>query len=98
MKRDELQRVRDWADQELTMGVGPPWARYQFMKLREAANAILFCMDSNRAVCVAPGSQQRERRRGISHLRLVENSLPNSAQPDPEADWNPCPCDVEVAP
>jgi hypothetical protein len=31
-------------------------------------------------------------------LRLVDNSLPNSAQPDPEADWNLCPCDVEVAP
>jgi len=90
MKRDELQRVRDWADQELTMGVGPPWARYQFMKLREAADAILFCMDSNRAVRVAPDSQQREQRRGHGHLRLVDN-----AQPDLEADWYLCPCDVE---
>jgi hypothetical protein len=53
MKRDELQRVRDWADRELTMGVEPSWARYHYMKLREAADAILFRMDSDHAVSVA---------------------------------------------
>ena len=88
MKRDELQRVRDWADRELTMGVNLPLARYRYMKLRDAADAILFCMDSNRAVA---DSQQREQRRGHGHLRLVDN-----AQPDLEADdWCLCPCDVE---
>jgi hypothetical protein len=98
MNRDELQRVRDWADQELTMGVGPPWARYRYMKLREAADAILHCMDSTPTVTGLVGSREGERRREIGHLRLVDNSLPNGAQPDPEADWNLCPCDVEVAP
>ena len=72
------------------MGVGPPWARHQYKKLREAADAILFSMDSNRAVRVAPDSQQRKQRRGHGHLRLVDN-----AQPDIEADWYLCPCDVE---
>ena len=91
MKRDELQRVRDWADRELTMGVGSPWARCHYMKLREAADAILFRMDSDHAVSVAPHSQQWEHRRGHGHLRLVDN-----AQPDLEADdWCLCPCDVE---
>ena len=91
MKRDELQRVRDWADRELTMGVNLPLARYQYIKLREAADAILFRMDSDHAVSVAPHSQQWEHRRGHGHLRLVDN-----AQHDLEADdWCLCPCDVE---
>jgi hypothetical protein len=91
MTRDELQRVRDWADRELTMGVGSPWARCHYMKLREAADAILFPMDSNYPVRVAPDSQQRAPRRGRGHLQLVDN-----AQPDLEsADLYVCPCDVE---
>jgi hypothetical protein len=89
MNRDELQRVREWADQKMTMGAEPPWRWHQYMKLREAADAILLGI---------VGSREGEQRRGIGHLRLVDNSLPNSAQPDPEADWNLCPCDVEVAP
>ena len=90
MKRDELQRVRDWAVQELTRGVRPLWARYQYMKLREAADAILFCMDSNRPVRVPPDSRHWEQLRGHGHLRLVDN-----AEPGLEADWYLCPCDVE---
>ena len=79
MKRDELQRVRDWADRELTMGVNLPLARNQYIKLREAADAILFRMDSDHAVSVAP------------HLRLVDNAQ-HDLEAD---DWCLCPCDVE---
>ena len=67
MNRDELQRVRDWADQELTMGVGPPWARYRYMKLREAADAILHCMDATPTVTGPVGSREGEQRREIGH-------------------------------
>jgi hypothetical protein len=98
MKRDELQRVRDWADQKVTMGAETPWAWYQYKKLREAADAILLGMDSTRSVTVPVDPREAEQRRGIGHLRLVDNCPPNSAQPDPEADWYLCPCDVEVAP
>ena len=58
MNRDELQRVRDWADQELTMGAEPPWRWHQYMKLREAADAILLGMDSTRPVTGPVGSQE----------------------------------------
>jgi hypothetical protein len=98
MNRDELQRVRDWADQKVTVGAEPPWRRHQYMKVREAADAILLGMDSTRTVTVPLGSREGEQRRRTGHLRLVDDSLPNSAQPDPEADWSLCPCDVEVAP
>jgi hypothetical protein len=90
MERDDIQRVRDWAERELTMGVGP-WAQYHYTKFREAADAILFSMDLNRTARVTSDSHERGKRRGHGHLRLVDN-----AQPDLEADdWCLCPCDVE---
>ena len=41
MTRDQLQRVRDWADGKLASGEEPPWAWHQYMKLRESIDAIL---------------------------------------------------------
>jgi hypothetical protein len=37
----ELERVRDWALQKLATGQEPPWAWYQYTKLRETLDAIL---------------------------------------------------------
>lgn len=36
-----LQDVKDWAQTKVNAGAEPPWAWYQYMKLIEAANAIL---------------------------------------------------------
>lgn len=41
MKREDLQRVRDWADAKIATGEEPPWAWFQYMKLRETLDAIL---------------------------------------------------------
>jgi hypothetical protein len=41
MTRDELQKFRDWADAKLAAGQEPPWAWYQYMKLRETLDAII---------------------------------------------------------
>ena len=38
---NELMRIRYWADQKLEAGEEPPWAWYQYMKLREALDAII---------------------------------------------------------
>ena len=72
MNRDELQRVRDWADQKVTVGAQPPWRRHQYMKVREAADAILLGMDSTRTVTVPLGSREGGQRRRTGHLRLVD--------------------------
>jgi len=46
MTREELQKVRDWATDKITAGQEPPWAWYQYMKLRETCDAILAGMAS----------------------------------------------------
>ena len=96
MQRDELQRVRDWADQKVAMGAVPPWTQYQYTKLREAADEILVGMEPIRAVTTRVASRDGEQRRKIGHLRLVDNC--HSAQSDLADDWCLCPCDVERAP
>ena len=45
MRREELEKVRQWADDKIAAGQEPPWAWYQYMKLRETLDAILSGMD-----------------------------------------------------
>ena len=44
--REELERIRAWADAKIAAGQEPPWAWYQYMKLRETLDAILAEMDA----------------------------------------------------
>lgn len=44
--RTELQKVRDWADAKLAAGEEPPWAWFQYMKLREVIDDTLAGMDA----------------------------------------------------
>jgi hypothetical protein len=46
MTRQELQRLRTWADTKIAAGQEPQWAWYQFMKLREALDAIVGQMEA----------------------------------------------------
>lgn len=41
MEKAELQNVLDWANEKLATGEQPPWAWYQYMKLRETLEAII---------------------------------------------------------
>jgi hypothetical protein len=41
MTRADLQKVLNWANEKLSTGAEPPWAWYQYMKLREALEAIM---------------------------------------------------------
>ena len=41
MTREQLQEVREWATAKLATREEPPWAWYQYMKLRETLDAIL---------------------------------------------------------
>jgi hypothetical protein len=78
MTRAELEKVREWAVQKVATGEEPPWAWYQYMKLRETLDAILTGMDA-----VTPqteNSPQEASRRG-TRLQLVESKCtPNNAQ------------------
>lgn len=81
MTREELEKVREWADERLATGAEPPWAWYQYMKLRETLDAILAGMAVTRPKESSPQSEQRSE----THLRLVaEATSRDSAQPHPE--------------
>lgn len=69
MTKAELQRVRQWADDKLVAGEEPPWAWYQYMKLRETLDAILAGM-----AAITPPSSQGSAPRSDTHLRLVAGS------------------------
>jgi len=72
--RAELEKIREWADSKIASGSEPPWAWYQYMKLRETVDAILGGMD---AVTPTASLQQSPEHRG-SGLRLVgSKSQPN---------------------
>jgi hypothetical protein len=78
MGRDELERVRNWADDKLATGAEPPWAWYQYMKLRETLDAILGGMS---AVTPLPANSPESGPRQDSGLRLVVcNSQPGSVR------------------
>ena len=68
MKRKQLEQVRAWAIEKLSTGEEPPWAWYQYMKLRETLDAILAGMD---AVTPQTASSPQEAPRRETHLRLV---------------------------
>jgi hypothetical protein len=75
----DLERVRAWAQAKLATGEEPPWAWYQYMKLRETLDAILGGME---AVKPQMENSPREAQRPERHLRLVgAMSSPDNAQP-----------------
>ncbi len=91
MEMQELERVREWADGKLAAGQEPPWAWYQYMKLRETLDAILTGMDSTHVVIVPEDSPPEAGHRGSGHLRLVGTDQPDIAQPDPDKEPVPLP-------
>jgi hypothetical protein len=70
MNRQELEKVRAWADEKLATGQEPPWAWYQYMKLRETLDAILAGQAAT-AVFNPTESSPQLAERLERHLRLV---------------------------
>ena len=83
MGRGELQRVRDWAHAKIAAGEEPPWAWYQYMKLRETLDAILGGMD---AVKPQTESSPREAQHPGKHLRLVGANYPQDTAQSHQSD------------
>lgn len=75
MKQEELQRVRDWADEKIATGVEPPWAWFQFMKLREVLDEIL----AGQAAVKTESLRQSESRSESGPRLAVSNTQPSSA-------------------
>jgi hypothetical protein len=82
--REQLQQVRAWADEKIATGEEPPWAWYQYMKLRETLDAILAGMA---AVTPQTESSPQEVPHRERHLRLVGATCPqDSAPPHPSVE------------
>jgi hypothetical protein len=64
--RAELEKIREWADSKITSGSEPPWAWFQYMKLRETLDAILGGMAATTTVNLPPREGHQE-----TGLRLV---------------------------
>lgn len=76
--QDELKKILAWADSKIAAGEEPPWAWYQYMKLKEATEAILKGMESAAssqpsAVSSKENSRQSEQR-SETHLQLVAST------------------------
>jgi len=74
--REELELVREWADAKIASGQGPPWAWFQYMKLRETLDSILAGMDS-----VTTESSQQSVPHQETHLRLVGDTYSQDNAP-----------------
>ena len=78
--KENLEAVRQWAQEKIQTGQEPPWAWYQLMKLTEACDAVLAGMA---AVSSTESSQQSESQPG-RHLQLVvPTDQQDTAQPHP---------------
>jgi hypothetical protein len=81
MTRTELERVLNWANDKLATGAEPPWAWYQYMKLRETLEAILAGIQ---ATSIQTESSPQSEPPSPGGLRLVvSNAQPDSAQRPP---------------
>ena len=69
--RRELVTIREWANAKIASGQEPPWAWFQYMKLRETLDVILDGMD-----CRTLEQTQQPEPRPETHLRLVEAADP----------------------
>jgi hypothetical protein len=76
MTREDLEKVRQWASDKLATGEEPPWAWYQYMKLRETLDALIEGQEATTPL----GSPESEQRSG-THLRLVANTDPRDTVP-----------------
>jgi hypothetical protein len=77
--REELQKVRDWANAKLATGDEPPWAWFQYMKLRENLDQILAGMAAATTEYLQQSEPHQEKR-----FQLVDaNYRPCNAQSHP---------------
>jgi hypothetical protein len=56
--RADLERIHEWASGKIGAGNEPPWAWYQYMKLRETIDAILGGMAVVTTTASSPQSEQ----------------------------------------
>lgn len=72
MTREELLRVRDWANEKMATGAEPPWAWSMYSTLSKTIDCIVAGAD---VVSTSAGSLEPERHQETA-LRLVADNSP----------------------
>lgn len=80
--KEELERIREWAQEKAQGGSEPPWAWYQYMKLIETCDSILSGMEST----ITTENSQRSVSRRDGHLRLVDSIYQQESVPHHHAE------------
>jgi hypothetical protein len=76
--KEDLERIRAWAQSKIQGGSEPPWAWYQYMKLVETCDAIL----AGQAATATRENLPQSPEHSGAHLQLVDSTYqPDSAQP-----------------
>lgn len=77
--REELEKVRNWANDKIASGQEPPMAWFQYMKLRETCDEILSGMSAT-----TPLDSPESQRSPGERLRLVDSTdQPGTVQHHP---------------
>ncbi len=69
MQQPDLHEIRDWVNNKLEAGQEPPWAWFQYMKLRENLDAILESQGATKTENLLQSVSHPEMR-----LRLVDST------------------------
>ena len=79
MTRVDLQKVLNWTNEKLSTGAEPPWAWYQYMKLREALETIMSGMEAT--MPQKENSPQSEVPAGTGLRLVASNTQKDSGEP-----------------
>jgi len=82
MVKEDLQRLRTWADAQIVAGEEPTWIWYQFMKLREALDAIIAQMGMESVAFENERFRQISRRSECGPRLVLDNNRCERIQTD----------------
>ncbi len=85
MSRNDVQKtVFDWAEGKLPSGDDSPWAKFDYLKLRETLEAIVSCMEATtQQMDSPPASSPMESQPEATPRLVVSNDQPENAEAPP---------------
>jgi hypothetical protein len=85
MSRNDVQKaVFDWAESKLPSGDDSPWAKFDYLKLRETLEAIVLCMEaSTQQMDSPPDSSSRGLQPEAAPRLVVSNDQPENVETPP---------------
>jgi hypothetical protein len=88
MSRNDLQNaVLDWSEGKLPSDDDSPWAKFDYLKLRETLEAIVLCMEATTQQMESPPDlSPMESQPEVMPRLVISNDRPENAQAPPLED------------